>query len=75
VPSEPAFSPLRYKDHNKKKNKKQLTAGGECSVNGMEVDVIDCIYKCLIFRIWRRVSAVAFEGKVAPSHRFEYWDR
>ena len=45
-----------------------LTAGGECTVYGMEIDVIHGKHEGLVFRCWCLVTAMAFERKVTPIH-------
>jgi hypothetical protein len=50
---------------------RQLTAGGERSMNRVEVDVIDGVYKRLVLGVWSRITTMAFERKVIPAVEYE----
>jgi hypothetical protein len=43
------------------------TAGGECSVNWMESDVVHRKYEALIFRMWGAISTVTSKGVIVPA--------
>ena len=46
-----------------------LTAGGECTVYWMEIDVIHGEHEGLIFRCWCLVAPVTLEREVIPTHK------
>jgi hypothetical protein len=45
-----------------------LTTGGECTMYGMEIDVIHGEHEGLIFSCWCLVAPMALERKVIPIH-------
>jgi hypothetical protein len=47
-----------------------LTTSGECTVYGMEIDVVHGKHEGLVFSCWRLVAPMAFEREVIPMRNF-----